>query len=160
AVFIAGIWLISSRIGTANILLPVESWKVRLASLGDAWQVLLLFFVVLGGIYLGFVTPTEAGALGAFVAFVMLLLSRQARPALKGKLLESCRSSITTTVMILMTMIGAGIFSYFLSLTQIPQAVAQAVTEAGVPPLAVIFLLLCIYFPLGMFLDAFSMLVI
>ena len=160
AVFILGIWAISKRLGAASALLPPASWGMRLASLGDAWQVILLFFVVLGGIYLGFFTPTEAGAVGAFVAFVMLLFSRKARPELRLKLQESFRSSVTTTVMILMTMIGAGVFSYFLSLAQVPQAIAQAVVETNVPPLAVIFLLLCIYFPLGMFLDAFSMLVI
>jgi tripartite ATP-independent transporter DctM subunit len=160
AVFILGIWAISNRLGAASTLLPPASWEMRLASLVDAWQVILLFFVVLGGIYLGLFTPTEAGAIGAFVAFVMLLLSRKARPELRSKLQESFRSSVTTTVMILMTMIGAGVFSYFLSLAQVPQAIAQAVVETNVPPLAVIFLLLCIYFPLGMFLDAFSMLVI
>lgn len=160
AVFMAGIALISRRRDTAGAVFPVESWGVRLRSLGDAWQVFLLFFVVLGGIYLGLVTPTEAGAVGAFAAFVMLLASRQARPGLGGRVLESCRSTVTTTVMILMTMIGAGIFSYFLSLAQIPQAIAEMVVATDVPPLAVIFLLLCVYVPLGMFLDAFSMLVI
>lgn len=160
AVFIAGIWLISHRLGGGQALPARAPWGERVRGLGDAWQVLLLFLAVLGGIYLGFVTPTEAGAIGAFLAFVMLLLSRQARPGLVGHLRESFRSSVTTTVMILMTMIGAGIFSYFLSLAQIPQAIAQAVTQADVAPLVVIFLLLCIYFPLGMFLDAFSMLVI
>src|SRR3546814_15987244 len=90
----------------------------------------------------------------------MLLASRQPLSALKPKLLESCRSSITTTVMILFTMIGAGIFSYFLSLAQIPQLIATSVVQADVPSLAVIFLLLAVYFPLGMFLAAFSMLVI
>src|SRR5699024_9827122 len=49
---------------------------------------------------------------------------------------------------------------YFLSLAEIPQTVSEIVTSADVPPMVVIFLLLCIYFPLGMFLDAFSMLVI
>ncbi len=159
-VFMAGIWVLSRATGAAGATVPAESWGRRITSLADAWQVLLLFIVVLGGIYLGFVTPTEAGAVGAFAAFVMLLASRQARPFLKTRLLESCRSAITTTVMILFTMIGAGIFSYFLSLAQIPQLIATAVVDADVPPLAVIFLLLAVYFPLGMFLDAFSMLVI
>lgn len=159
-VFIAGIWLISSRMGAANVLLAPATWGARFLSLIDAWQVIALFLIVLGGIYLGFVTPTEAGAVGAFVAFVMLIFSRAARLTLRSKLMECFRSSITTTVMILMTMIGAGIFSYFLSLAQIPQMIAEAVTQADVPPLVVIFLFLCIYFPLGMFLDAFSMLII
>ncbi|MYN13313.1 TRAP transporter large permease subunit [Pusillimonas sp. TS35] len=160
AVFIAGIWVITHKAGASGDLPQPESWGRRVGALGDAWQILVLFAAVLGGIYLGFVTPTEAGAVGAFMAFLMLLFSRQTHATLKTRLLESCRSSITTTVMILLTMIGAGIFSYFLSLAQIPQMIASSVVEADVPPLAVIFLLLAIYFPLGMFLDAFSMLVI
>ncbi len=158
-IFMIGIWFISTHIQSQTTSVP-ERWSVRLLSLFDAWQVMLLFVFVLGGIYLGFVTPTEAGAIGAFVAFLMLLLSKEARPELKSRLKESFRSSITTTVMILMTMVGAGIFSYFLSLAQIPQSIAQFVSQVDVPPLFIIFLLLLIYFPLGMFLDAFSMLVI
>lgn len=159
-VFILGIWYISMHTKTKEATLPKATWASRILSLGDAWQVIVLFLFVLGGIYLGLVTPTEAGAIGAFVAFVMLLFSRSARPALKLRLMESFRSSITTTVMILLTMVGAGIFSYFLSLAEIPQMVSEFVTEADVSPMVIIFLLLCIYFPLGMFLDAFSMLVI
>ncbi len=159
-VFMLGIWVVSVRLHARDAVLPATGWAERIRSLGQAWQVLVLFVFVLGGIYMGFVTPTEAGAIGAFLAFVMLLLSRSARPELKSRLYESFRSSITTTVMILMTMVGAGIFSYFLSLAEIPQTVSEIVTSADVPPMVVIFLLLCIYFPLGMFLDAFSMLVI
>lgn len=159
-VFIVGIWVISMRLHARESVLPAATWPDRIRSLGHAWQVLVLFVFVLGGIYLGFVTPTEAGAIGAFLAFIMLLLSRSARPQLKAHLYESFRSSITTTVMILMTMVGAGVFSYFLSLAEIPQTVSQLVTSADVSPKLIIFLLLCIYFPLGMFLDAFSMLVI
>lgn len=160
AVFMVGILFISLNTKTKDATLPAASWVDRIVSLKDAWQVLILFLFVLGGIYIGWVTPTEAGAIGAFVAFVMLLCSRSAPPSLKSKLYESFRSSITTTVMILMTMVGAGIFSYFLSLAEIPQMISELVTEADVAPMVVIFLLLCIYFPLGMFLDAFSMLVI
>lgn len=159
-IFIIGVYLLSLKLHSKDSLLPASSWKSRILSLGDAWQVIVLFLFVLGGIYLGIVTPTEAGAVGAFIAFVMLLFSRKARPELLAKIYESFRSSITTTVMILLTMVGAGIFSYFLSLAQIPQAISEVVTNADVAPLMVIFLLLCIYFPLGMFLDAFSMLVI
>jgi len=159
-VFIISVWLISLKVQPKETLLPAAGWKERILSLRNAWQVLLLFIFVLGGIYVGLVTPTEAGAIGAFVAFIMLLASRAARPKLAAKIYESFRSSISTTVMILMTMVGAGIFSYFLSLAGVPQIISQMVTQADVPPLMVIFLLLSIYFPLGMFLDAFSMLVI
>lgn len=159
-IFMVGIWVISVQIKHKQLPTPLVSWKERLTSLADAWQVLVLFLSVLGGIYLGFVTPTEAGAIGAFIAFLMLCFSRSARPTLGRDLYESGRSAITTTVMILMTMVGAGVFSYFLSLAQIPQAIAGAVVDVNVHPLLIIGLLLLIYFPLGMFLDAFSMLVI
>lgn len=159
-IFILGIWMVSVRLKTKQEATPLVGWRERFVSLRDAWQVMLLFIVVLGGIYLGFVTPTEAGAVGAFAAFLMLCFSKQARPNLGRTIYDSCRSSITTTVMILMTMIGAGIFSYFLSLAQIPQAIASSVVDSGLQPLLIVGLLLLIYFPLGMFLDAFSMLVI
>src|SRR5690606_11883974 len=110
--------------------------------------------------YLGVFTPTEAGAIGAFVAFVMLLTSRSARPRLGRSLYLSFRSSATTTVMIMMTIVGAAVFSYFLSLAQIPQAIAEAVVEAPLNRWVIVGLLLLVYLPLGMFLDAFSMLVI
>ncbi len=124
-----------------------------------ARQIVVLFAVVIGGIYLGLVTPTEAGAIGAFVALLMLLCSREGRGNIRIGLLESFRSTTTTTVMILFTMIGAGIFSYFLTLIQIPQIPAQAITESGIPH-TVVAVLLLLYIPMGMFLDAFSMMVI
>ncbi|MFB8342246.1 TRAP transporter large permease [Brucella cytisi] len=136
------------------------SWGERMRVMLTAWQIVVLFAVVIGGIYLGLVTPTEAGAIGAFVALLMLLCSREGRGNIRIGLLESFRSTTTTTVMILFTMIGAGIFSYFLTLIQIPQILAQAITESGIPPHLVVAVLLLLYIPMGMFLDAFSMMVI
>ncbi len=159
-VFILGIWVIASRDGNTAQLSPRVSWLNRIVSIKDAWQVLILFIVVLGGIYSGFMTPTEAAAVGACCAFLMLLCAVKSRIDFQKKFNDSCRSSITTTVMILFTMIGAGIFSYFLSLAQIPQLLSELVADSHVPPTAIVVLFLVIYFPLGMFLDAFSMLVI
>lgn len=159
-VFMLGTWVIAKNIQTKQLPVEKAPWGERLASLGDAWQVMLLFVAVLGGIYLGVFTPTEAGAIGAFVAFVMLLTSRSARPRLGRSLYLSFRSSATTTVMIMMTIVGAAVFSYFLSLAQIPQAIAEAVVEAPLNRWVIVGLLLLVYLPLGMFLDAFSMLVI
>ena len=159
-IFMVGIWVISMRLEHKQDPVARTPWGQRLFALRDAWQVLVLFTAVLGGIYLGLVTPTEAGAIGAFVAFLMLCFSRTARPTLGRSLYKSFRSSATTTVMIMMTIVGAGVFSYFLSLAQIPQAIASVVVEAPLNPLLIVGLLLLVYFPLGMFLDAFSMLVI
>lgn len=159
-VFIAGIWVITASGKVEAPALPRQGWRTRITSLKDGWQVLVLFLIVLGGIYLGVVTATEAAAVGAFAALIMLLCTRQARGNLKGRLYESCRNAITTTVMVLFTMLGAGIFSFFLSLVQIPQQIAETIVSSNVPPLLVVGLFLLAYFPLGMFLDAFSMLVI
>lgn len=159
-VFMLGTWVIAKNLQKKQNPVDKVSWGERLRSLGDAWQVLVLFVVVLGGIYLGIFTPTEAGAIGAFVAFVMLCFSRSARPKLREHMYQSFRASVTTTVMIMMTIVGAAVFSYFLSLAQIPQAIASVVVDAPLNPWLIVGLLLLVYFPLGMFLDAFSMLVI
>ncbi|KAA3650661.1 MAG: TRAP transporter large permease [Proteobacteria bacterium] len=159
-VFIAGILVISHYAPPSKAPTERHGWRERIVSLKEAWQVNVLFIVVLGGIYLGLVTPTEAGAVGAFTAFLMLLFARRTAIGRWARMQGSFRNSITTTVMILFTMLGAGIFSYFLTLVQIPQLIAEAVTAIDAPPLLIIGLLLLLYLPLGMFLDAFSMMVI
>jgi len=159
-VFVVGIRVISAsgRVGAKP--LPRAGWRDRLASLKDGWQVMVLFFIIMGGIYLGVVTATEAAAVGAMAAFAMLLCSAQARGTLRGKLNESFRNAITTTVMIMFAVLGAGIFGFFLSLVQIPQQIAELIVASDVSPSLVVILLLLAYVPMGMFLDALSMLVI
>jgi len=159
-IFVLGIWLIAASGRVDAKPLPRSDWRARFAALKDGWQVMLLFLIVLGGIYLGVVTATEAAALGALVACLMLLCTRQSRGALRGKLAASFRSAITTTVMILFTMLGAGIFSLFLSLLQVPQQIAEFIVASDIAPWLIVILLLLAYVPMGMFLDAFSMLVI
>ncbi|MGE4278473.1 MAG: TRAP transporter large permease [Magnetospirillum sp.] len=159
-VFVAGIAVVGRRGSTHAARSPRSPWGERIRATGQAWQVLVLFVLVLGGIYVGLVTPTEAGAIGTLAALLMLLFSRVARATLGESLMESFRSTATTTVMILFTMIGAGIFSYFLTLVQIPQAIAGAIVQSGISPHLVVAVLLLLYVPLGMFLDAFSMMVI
>ncbi|WP_341646187.1 TRAP transporter large permease [Thauera sp. SDU_THAU2] len=132
-VFMAGVAIIGRRGMNEQARSPRSPWGERVRATGQAWQVLVLFLLVLGGIYLGIITPTEAGAIGAFAALLMLLFSRVARATLGTRLLDSFRSTATTTVMILFTMIGAGIFSYFLTLVQIPQAIAETIVQSGIP---------------------------
>ncbi len=157
-VFMLGIRVIAGRTMQRATLAPRSGWGERLSATTRAWQVVVLFVVVLGGIYLGLMTPTEAAAVGAVAALLMLL--GELRLGVMPAIVESFRSTITTTVMILFTMLGAGIFSYFLTLVQLPQQIAGAIGDSGIPPHAVVALLLLAYIPLGMFLDAFSMMVI
>jgi len=159
-VFVLGIWVICASGRVDAKALPRSGWRDRFVSLKDGWQVLLLFFIIMGGIYLGVVTATEAAAVGALAALIMLLCARQARGVLRVRLGESFRNAITTTVMIMFTMLGAGIFSFFLSLVQIPQQIAEFIVASDISPTLIVILLLLAYVPMGMFLDAFSMLVI
>lgn len=160
-VFIIGIWLIATQLFNADTMIVKKTpWLQRIISIKDAWQVFILFVIVLGGIYSGYTTPTEAAAIGACATFIMLIFASHQQHSFATKFYESCRSTITTTVMILFTMIGAGMFSYFLTLAQVPQLLSSMVVESGISGLTIIILFLLIYFPLGMFLDAFSMLVI
>jgi len=160
-VFMLGIYFIAKKGASKHAVSPRSGWGEALAGTMQAWQVLVLFIVVMGGIYLGLMTPTEAGALGAFAAFLMLLANRDVwKAGMFGKMLESFRSTIDTTVMIMFTIIGAGVFSYFLTLVQVPNQLAELVIESGLPPQLIIACLLLVFVPLGMFLDAFSMMVI
>ncbi len=159
-VFILGIFLIS-------VLKPQMcprgvrvGWRERLASLAYAWKLLLLIVIVLGSIYTGWATPTEAASLGAVTSIVFLLTSRQGAASKLGSISKSSRDAVNTTVMIMMTMLGAGIYSFFLSLIQVPQMASAFVIDLPLPPILIIALILVIYIPMGMFLDAFSMLVI
>lgn len=159
--FMAGIYLIARKGASIRAVTGRASWSEAIAGTAQAWQVAVLFLVVMGGIYMGLMTPTEAGALGAFAAFLMLLAHRPSwAGGMPGKIAQSFRSTIDTTVMILFTMIGAGVFSYFLTLVQVPNQLAQVVLDSGLPRYAVVACLLLVFVPLGMFLDAFSMMVI
>ncbi|WP_340107442.1 TRAP transporter large permease [Pikeienuella sp. HZG-20] len=160
AMFMIGIYFIARRGEARKAVSARATWADALSETGKAWQVAVLFLVVMGGIYLGLVTPTEAGALGAFAAFLMLLAHRASWPGLMGRIVDSFRSTIDTTVMILFTIIGAAIFSYFLTLIQVPNQLAEAVVQSGLPPYLIVAMLLLVFVPMGMFLDAFSMMVI
>ncbi|SEO74310.1 TRAP transporter large permease [Aquisalimonas asiatica] len=157
-IFLGGIWVLSKLKPELGKVSERTPWKERLVSLVGAWPLLVLIVVVLGGIYTGVFTPTEAAAVGALAALLMLLVSRT-----RGKLRSiwtSCQDALSTTVMIMMTIVGAAIFSLFLSLVQLPQMLSEFAATLPVPGLVIIFLFLLIFLPLGMFLDAFSMLVI
>lgn len=159
-VFMIGIYFLARHGDARKAVTKRATWGTAVRETGKAWQVAVLFLVVMGGIYLGLVTPTEAGALGAFAAFLMLLAHRAAWPGLMGRIVDSFRSTIDTTVMILFTMIGAAIFSYFLTLIQVPNQLAQAVVQSELPPYLIVAALLLVFVPMGMLLDAFSMMVI
>ncbi|MBI4775126.1 MAG: TRAP transporter large permease [Deltaproteobacteria bacterium] len=133
------------------------TWKEKMISLKGVWEPLALFLVVMGGIYAGFFTPTEAGAVGATLLFLVALLKRRLTwDGLIGALLESLRIS----VMVLILVAGANVFSYFLALSTIPMQVANWAAGLDVSPYVVHSVIILTYLFLGCFLDAISMMVL
>lgn len=143
-----------------DIAPPIDeytSWKEKLISLKDFWSVSLLAVIVIGGIYLGVFTPTEAASLGALAAFIMLLvMGRFSWEKLKGALLESAQ----TTVMIFIIIIGAAIFARMMTLSGITALITEGVANSSFPPKVIFILLLFVYLIMGMFLDSISMMCI
>lgn len=133
------------------------SWKDKFASLLSVWEPLMIFLVVMGGIYLGFFTPTEAGGVGATVLFVAALLKRKLPwAAFKAAVLES----VSISVMVLFLVAGANVFSTFLALSMIPIEVSTWVVSLEVSRYMILLIVILIYFFLGCFLDAISMMVL
>jgi C4-dicarboxylate transporter DctM subunit len=121
----------------------------------------LLFLVVIGGIYSGVFTATEAAAIGALTA-LLILLYRVAREriALWPVLAEALRGTASVTSMVFAVVVGASILSYFLVSAGVPGAFTEWVLGLDLPPRLLILLLLLALVPLGMFLDGISILLI
>ena len=136
---------------------PRAAREERRKALLGVWPVLLLFGVVLGGMYVGFFSPTEAAGVGAFGAILIsFLLGRMDR---KG-FFSAVRETALTTGMIFMILIGAGIFNYFIDSTGLTDGLIGAVKDAGFSPWMVMFLLMAMYFVLGALMDELAMMLL
>lgn len=132
-------------------------WTKRLASLRRVWGVLLLFSLVIGGIYLGWFSPTEAAAVGAVGAFILALISGELS---WSTLWESVRETAGLTGMIFFILIGASLFNYFLETTGLPSALIAGIESSGMGPTMALILILLFYIVLGCFMDAMSMILL
>jgi C4-dicarboxylate transporter DctM subunit len=120
----------------------------------------VLFLITIGGLYVGWVTPTEAACLGAFFSLVMMIGKRRELRKLSILIKKSFTETIRTTCMIFLILIGAGLYSFFLTLAQVPQALSTWITGLSIHPLGIVAIFLLFLVPMGMFLDGFSMLII
>ena len=136
---------------------PAASWGERLASLKETWSIIVIFGVVIVGMYRGWFTPTEGAAVGAFGAFVLAVLPGGMR--LSG-LIECLQGTAKTTGMIFLIMLGAEMFNAFLSATQAPMLAAQMIVEAGHSPMLILLAILGLYLAMGCVMDSMSMLLL
>lgn len=138
-------------------LVERTGWAGRGRLVGRIWPVAALFALVIGGIYLGWFSPTEAAAIGATGAFVLALASGEmTRAALRASVFETA----ALTGMIFFILIGAALFNFFLEGTGLPQLIVASVEGAGLSPTAVIVLILIFYVGLGCFMDSLSMILL
>jgi C4-dicarboxylate transporter DctM subunit len=136
---------------------PQASWAERLDALKDVWAPLLLFIFVIGGLYGGFFTPTEAGGMGAGGAFIIgVLRGRLKRAEILSSLLQATR----TAAAVFTILIGALLFGYFLAVTQTPQKLTAFLTGLGIGNYGVLALILLMYLILGCLMDAMAMVIL
>lgn len=129
----------------------------RLGRLIGAMPLIAVIVISIGGIYIGVFTPVEAAGVGATLVLVFAVLARRLTlPMVRDVFLDT----IMTTTMLYVIIIGAGIFSPFLALTQIPESLGNALSGLGLGPLGTLVVILLAYTVLGMFMDALSMLVV
>lgn len=136
---------------------PSSTWREKLVSLKDVWGMLLLFLLVMGGIWGGIFTPTEAAAIGAFGAMAITFAKRKLSP----KTLDSALSeTIRTSAMVLAIIFCAMFFNAFLAMSRLPMDLSAWVSGLPVPRYAIVAAIIILYIPLGMFMEATSMIVL
>lgn len=136
---------------------PKAAWGERLESVKGVWATLLLFAFVIGGLYGGIFTATEAAGAGAGGAFLIGLV----RGRLSGKDILRCLLETTrTTAAVFTILIGALLFGYFLTITQTPQKVTEFLTGLGIGNYGVLGLILLMYLLLGCLMDALAMIIL
>jgi tripartite ATP-independent transporter DctM subunit len=155
--YMAAVWLvclIDPKLGPRGERL---SYAERFRALRGVLPILGLFTLVIGGLYLGIFTATEAAGIGAFGAFVFALWRRALTPRM---LLDVLIESGTTTSMIFIVVIGALVFGNYINLSGLPETLTTWVMHLDVPPLAVIFAIALVYLVLGAALESFSMILL
>lgn len=129
----------------------------RFRALFEVWPVLLVFFMVVGGIYLGWFTPTEAAAIGAAgTGLIALVNGGLTRGTLKSAIL----STATNAAMIFVIILGAGFYNSFLALSQVPQEISGFIIEQGFNPWLILVVILLLYLVFGCFMDSLSMILL
>lgn len=132
------------------------SWPERLLGLKDLAPTFILILMVLGSIYGGYATPTEAAALGVFGALMFAIINRQMTFSI---FFECLKGAVKTNAMIMLIVVGAGFLSRAMGFLGIPAAITQAITEMDLSPYMLMILLGGVYIVLGCLLDGFSIVV-
>jgi tripartite ATP-independent transporter DctM subunit len=132
------------------------TWAVRLRALTQIWPVALIFFLVIGGIYFGWFTPTQAASIGAVLAGIWALVKGIRWRGMIDCLLETG----SATAMMYMILFGAGVMVSFLGFARLPVQLGGAIADLGLPPMLVLLVMLGIFLLLGCVMESLSMIVL
>jgi C4-dicarboxylate transporter, DctM subunit len=136
---------------------PKFTWKEKFASLLGVTETLVLFLLVIGGMFKGLFTPTEAAAVGAAATIVLALISRQL--SIK-KVIQSLNETVRTSCMVMIIVAGAVIFGRFLAVTRIPSTLASWLASLSLPGWSIIGLIVVFYLIAGCFVDALGLIML
>lgn len=145
---------LNPAIGPAGERMP---WPQRRRTLKSVWPVFLLFAIVIGGMFVGVFSPNEAASVGAVGALLFALLSRSMS---LGRFRDSLRETAATSAMIFLILIGAGLFNFFLEVTNAPQFVVQQIQALNLSPVLFLMLLTGFYVVLGALMDDLAMMLL
>ncbi len=151
---IVGMCLHNPKLGPLG---PVTSLREKLASISGVVETLILFALVIGGLYLGWFTPTEAGAAGAFGALVIGVMRR--RLSLRG-IVQSISETLRISAMVVLLITGAVLFGRFLTVSRLPFELADWAASLPVEPGLILLVVLMIYLVGGALMDALGFLVV
>jgi len=136
---------------------PRATFRQRLLAVRDVWEVLVLFVIVIGGLYAGVATPAESAAFGVVGALVFGVAKRTL--TWRG-LLDALDQTVRTTAMIFLIIIGADLFGYFMALSQLPLAMANWLIHLNVGAMGVLWIILVLYLILGCVMDELAIILL
>jgi tripartite ATP-independent transporter DctM subunit len=137
---------------------PRTTFKTKISGLwGGTAETVIIFVLVIGGLFGGWFTPTEAAGVGAFLVLILsLVLKHMSWQGFK----DSIIATTSTTAMILIIVLGAIIFNKFIAITRLPYALAEWVVDLNMPPLAIMALIIFVYLIGGCFMDALGLILL
>ncbi len=136
---------------------PATTWQQKLLATTGIIEAIVLFMLTIGGLFLGWFSPTQAGAIGAFGAFLIGVIRGQLN--LKNTF-EAVKDGLRTACMVLFIITGATVFGHFLAISNIPFVLADWVGGLPIPPMAVMAVIIFIYFIGGFFMDSMALIVV
>jgi C4-dicarboxylate transporter, DctM subunit len=133
------------------------TWSEKLRSTTGINDTIILFALAIGGLFLGWFSPTQAGAIGAGGTLIIGLVRRQLT---WKKFIEAVRDGLLTACMVIFIITGGVIFGHFMAVSRIPFMLAEKLVALPIPPIAIMIVMLILYFVGGFFMDSLALIVV